>query len=247
MKKSIKSSFNDIHNCSESYNEYEQNQSFNHFYREFQNECSIISDIFFGINETTNVCLNCKNNYNSKGLNNPIIYNYEVFNSIMFSLEEIKKYSLNNNNQINKDISLNDCFSYIQKDELLNEENQLKCKICKQKCDFVYNSKIYKSPNILIIIIDRGKENNIKLKFSEILDISNFVLQKDKIKLIYNLYAVITCINDNKINKYYIASCKSPINNKWYKYNDEKVSSINNIQKEIIDFETPLVLFYQKN
>ena len=98
-----------------------------------------------------------------------------------------------------------------------------------------------------VIILDRSEENNINLKFNEILDITNFVSQKDEIKLIYNLYAVITCININKINKYYIASCKSPINNKWYKYNDEKVTLINNIQKEIIDFETPLVLFYEKN
>ena len=242
LKYSIKSSFNHNYNCNEPYNEYEQNKVFNHFYREFLNEYSIISDIFFGIYETTNICLNCKKNYNSKGLNNPIIYNYEIFNSIIFYLEEIKRYY-----QINKDISLNDCFSYIQKDELLNEENQLKCKICKQKCDFIYNSKIYKSPNVLIIILERGKENNVNLKFSEILDITNFVSQKDEIKIIYNLYAVITYININKINKYYIASCKNPINNEWYKYNDEKVTPINNIQKEIIDFETPLVLFYTKN
>ena len=239
LKKQLKSPLNDNPNFSVPNNEYEQNKVFNHFYREFQNECSIISDIFFGIYETTNICLNCKKNYNSKGLNNPIIYNYEIYNSIIFSLEEIKKYY-----QIDKDISLNDCFSYIQKDELLNEENQLKCKICKQKCDFIYKSKIYKSPNVLIIILERGKENNIKLKFNEILDITNFVSQKDEIKLIYNLYAVITCIN--KLNKYYIASCKSPINNKWYKYNDEKVTPINNIQKEIIDFEIPLVLFYER-
>ena len=151
MKKSNKSSFNDNFYYNEPCNEYEKNKVFNHFYIEFQNECSIISDIFFGINEITNICLNCKNN--SKGSNNPIIYNYEIFNSIIFSLEEIKKYY-----QIDKDISLNDCFSYIQKGELLNEENQLKCKICKQKCDFIYNSKIYKSPNVLIIILEEVKK-----------------------------------------------------------------------------------------
>ena len=44
-----------------------------------------------------------------------------------------------------------------------------------------------------------------------------------------------------------MAACKSPIDNKWYRYNDAFVSPITNIQKEIIEFGTPYILFYQKN
>ena len=47
-------------------NQYDKNNAFNHFFLEFQNGCSIISDIFFGFTETTNECQNCKNIYNSE-------------------------------------------------------------------------------------------------------------------------------------------------------------------------------------
>ena len=85
------------------------------------------------------------------------------------------------------------------------------------------------------------KENYINVKFSEILDITNFVSMKQNNHLIYNLYAVITCMNKNRDNSKFIASCKSPIDNKWYRYNNEKVTPINNIQKEIIEFECPIL------
>ena len=52
-------------------NQYYKNNAFDHFFNEFQQDSSIISDIFFGFTETTNECLNCKNIFNSKGLNNP--------------------------------------------------------------------------------------------------------------------------------------------------------------------------------
>ena len=70
--------------------------AFNFFYDEFQNECSIISDTSFGINVTTNACLNCKNQYNSQNLMNPVSDNYGIFNCLIFLLEEIK--SMKNNN-----------------------------------------------------------------------------------------------------------------------------------------------------
>ena len=60
----------------EELNQYDKQNAFNNFFEDFKKECSIISDVFFGFNETTNICLNCKNNYNSKGMVNPICYNY---------------------------------------------------------------------------------------------------------------------------------------------------------------------------
>ena len=74
-------------------------------FEKFQKECSIISDIFFGFNETTNECINCKNKYNLRGLNNPICYNYGIFNCLIFPLEEVKNMKLKNNaNQINNQL-----------------------------------------------------------------------------------------------------------------------------------------------
>ena len=238
-------------------NQYDKINAFNNFLAEFSKECSILSDLFFGINETTNICLNCKNYYESKKLSYPICYNYGIFNCLIFPLEEVKNMKnnlLKNNNQININIDNNrvtiyDCFYYNQKSDLFTGENKNYCNVCKKLWDSIYTSRIFSAPNILILILNRGKGNifNVKLDFNEVIDITQFVIQKDKPQLIYSLYGVITHIGESGPNAHFMASCKSPVDNKWYRYNDAMVNPINNIQKEIIDFGTPYILFYYKN
>jgi len=186
LSKSVKS--NNIINL-EPLNQYDKNNSLNYFLKDFKSQISIISDIFYGFNETTNECLNCKNIYNCKKLNklnNPICYNYGIFNCLIFPLEDVKNFKNNNNNNC---VSIYDCFQYNQKTELFTGENKNYCNMCKQLFDSNYTSKIYKCPTVLILILDRGKGNiyNIKLIFEEFIDVTDFVLQKEKSKIIYNL------------------------------------------------------------
>ena len=77
------------------------------------------------------------------------------------------------------------------------------------------------------------------------MDISDFVLFKDG-KQIYNLYGVITHLGKSGPDAHFIASCKSPVDNKWYRYNDAFVDPINDLKKEMIDYGTPYILFYEK-
>ena len=151
---------------------------------------------------------------------------------------------MNQNNRVN----LYECFFYNQKTELFTGENQNYCNICKQLYDSMYTSKIFSSPNVLVLILNRGKGNiyDVKLDFTEVIDITQFVLQKDKPQMIYNLYGVITHIGQSGPSAHFMASCKSPIDNKWYRFNDAIINPINNIQKEVIEFGTPYILFYQK-
>ena len=229
-------------------NQYDKNIAFSYFFNEFQKDCSIISDIFFGFTETTNECLYCKNFYNSNGQSNPICYNYGLFNCLIFPLEEVKKMRYNNMINYNNTVSLYDCFLYNQKSEYFTGENRNYCNICKQLYDSIYTSKLYISPNVLILILYRGKGNiyNVKLDFNEIIDITKFVLLKEMPKIRYELYGVITHIGQSGPNAHFIASCKSPVDSKWYRYNDAIVTPINNIKNEVINFGTPYILFYQK-
>ena len=87
---------------------------------------------------------------------------------------------------------------------------------------------------------------DIKIDFSEEIDITQFVLTRDKPQIIYNLYGVITQLGKNGPNDHFVASCKSPIDNKWYRCDDAFISSINDIQRDVIEFGTPHVLFYEK-
>ena len=236
-------------------NRYDKKKSFDHFFTEFRKESSIISDIFFGINETTNECTNCKLVYNSNGLNSPIQYNYGIFNCLIFPLEEVKKNKNNSfqnnniNNCQNNVVSIYECFFYDQKTNYFTGENKNHCNLCKQTCDSQYTSKIFYSPNILIVILNRGKESiyNDKLYFNENIDITQFIMQKDTPRIIYSLYGVVTHIGKNDLNDHFVASCKNPIDNKWYRFNDAIINQITDVQKEVIEFGTPYILFYQRN
>ena len=235
-------------------NQYDKAKAYQYFLSTFRNESSIISDLFFGVYESTNVCLNCKKNYNSKKQNEPICYNYGIFNCLIFPLDEVKKLKLKNDTKQANDpdsnnvVNMNDCFNFYQKSDLFTGDNKNYCNICNQLFDSIYTTKIYSSPNYLILIINRGKGNiyNIKLDFPEILNISQFIIKKEKPNIIYNLYGVLTHLGESGPNAHFFASCKSPVDGKWYRYNDAFVTPINDFQKDVIDFGTPYILFYQK-
>ena len=96
----------------------------------------------------------------------------------------------NSNIQINNNcVSIYECFYYNQKSDLFSGENKNFCNICKQLWDSIYTSKIFSSPNNLIIILNRGKGNifDVKLDFTEIIDITQFVLKRDKPQIQYSL------------------------------------------------------------
>ena len=149
----------------------------------------------------------------------------------------------------NNIVSIYECFYYNQKSEFFTGDNKNYCNVCKQLFDSIYTTKLYIGPNVLVLILNRGKGNiyNVKLDFGETIDISEFVLEKDMPQIIYNLYGVITHIGQSGPSAHFVASCKSPVDNKWYRYNDSLVNPIINVQKEVIYFGTPYILFYQKN
>ena len=288
LKKPVKQNIYNNSEINQPLNQYDKTNAFNHFFEEFLKETSVISDIFFGISETRNECQNCKAIYNSQGKEGPICYNYQIFNCLIFPLEEVKKMKYQNYNYqtpmnnyqtpmnnyqtpmnnfqtpmnnyqtpmnnyqtpMDNKVNIYECFEYYQRRELFSGQNQNYCNKCQKLNDSLYTTKIYVSPNVLILILNRGKGNiyDVKLIFNEIINISNYAILKDSPNLIYSLYGVITHIGQSGPSAHFIASCKSPVDQKWYRYNDAIISPISNdnIQKEIIDFGTPYILFYQK-
>ena len=288
LKKPVKQNIYNNSEINQPLNQYDKTNAFNHFFEEFLKETSVISDIFFGISETRNECQNCKAIYNRQGKEGPICYNYQIFNCLIFPLEEVKKMKYQNYNYqtpmnnyqtpmnnyqtpmnnfqtpmnnfqtpmnnyqtpMDNKVNIYECFEYYQRRELFSGQNQNYCNKCQKLNDSLYTTKIYVSPNVLILILNRGKGNiyDVKLIFNEIINISNYAILKDSPNLIYSLYGVITHIGQSGPSAHFIASCKSPVDQKWYRYNDAIISPISNdnIQKEIIDFGTPYILFYQK-
>ena len=221
----------------------------------------ILSNHFIGILESKFIWIRCQKKYTGKCLP-PIYFNFEPFNSLVFPLEKVLIYrnnkimmnqismnnimdnnQFNNMNQIlyNNQANLYDCFEYFQKEKNLN----MWCNKCKALLPTKYQKFINIWPNVLIIIFNRIGEG-VKLNYFETIDLTNYITKKDRISMIYNLYGVATYLEECGYKKHFIASCKSPCYNKWYRYNDDIVTPIKDIQKEIIDFGNPYILFYQK-
>ena len=230
-----------------SFDQYDKNQTLNYFLDEFKNESSIISDTFLGYNEIESECPNCKNTFDKKHLENPKSYKYEIFNYLIFPLEEIQIMKNNSNDiniQMNENnvVSINDCFDYISKRRI----NKDICNICKQLVDFISITHICSSPPVLILILKWGKNYNVNLNYKESIDITKYIQIKDSSNIKYNLYGVVTQIEGSN-NNVVVASCKSPIDNKWYRFNDAIVKVITNVQKDVIEFGIPYILFYIKS
>ena len=150
-------------------------------------------------------------------------------------------------------VYLFECFFYNQKTDFFTAygpngiDNRQHCNICGQTYDSAYTTKIFVSPNILVLILNRGKGNvfNIKLDFPLQFDSTQFVLSRSQNKEKYNLYGVITHLGQSGPSGHFIASCKSPVDGNWYRYNDGIVNPIKNVKEDVIDYGTPYILFYE--
>ena len=219
----------------------DKNLMFNNFSNNFIScNKSIISDLFYAINCNITECSNCKT----------ISYNYQIYFFMIFPLEEVRKFNLmrnNNFNNNNNEVNLYDCFDYDRKTNEMNGDNAMYCNYCKITCNSSMITNLVTGPEILIIILNRGKGNEFKIKinFSLDLDLSNYMeLENNGCK--YELFGVITHIGESGMGGHFIAYCKEYWNNKWLKFNDAIVNFVSDFKSEVIDFAMPYLLFYKK-
>lgn len=257
-------------------NQTNQQEIFKYFLENFTRENkSIISDIFYGATHTITQCTGC-----------PYIkHNFESIFFLIFPLEEVKKFKLQqltnpnmnqmmmnmnmmnmplnmmNMNMINVNqnmmkmqllnqniVDIYDCFDYNRKAERFFGQDAMYCNMCKAQMNSTFQTTLYYSPNILIIVLNRGKgiQYKVKLKFDEVLDITNYSEESAKTGAIYDLIGVVTHMGESGASGHFVAHCKSPIDNKWYTYNDDMVFPVKNFQTEILNYAMPYILFYQK-
>ena len=205
--------------------------------------------------QTGNVFNNMNNLYNNFGFNN----NNNI-SSLQFANISSNNLINNNNNIINNFntnprlnklynniVNISDCFEYNQKPEIFKDSNQIYCNNCRQMSSAEYTSYLTTAPKVLILLLNRGTgiQFKIKLEFTTELDITNYVNEK-KGNIKYKLIGVITHLGESGESGHFIAHCLSPIDEKWYTYNDSIVKEIGDFQKEIIDLGMPYLLFYQK-
>ena len=229
--------------------QYDRAKVFNRFLENFtNNNCSIISNNFYGITEIQKKCIDCEKFFKNQCIMlEPIIYEFKIYNMLIFPLDEIKKEKVKKNENINE-ISIYDCFEYYQTNKIMHTgEKKIFCKRCNKLSEFITSYNLFNAPIILIIILNRKNNNsyNIKIEFNEKIELTSFIHFKQN-KVIYELYGVVTHLGKSGDEGHFIASCKNLIDNNWYKYNDSDILKINNFQKEVLDFGKPYILFFQK-
>ena len=214
---------------------------------------SIISDLFYSMNCSITECGNCHTK----------IFNYQIYFFIVFPLEEVRKfkyqYNYNFNNQFNlfnmnnfniqnnNVVGIYDCFDYDRKQNIMSGENSMYCNYCKMTCDFIMQTYLVTGPEILILLLNRGKgiQFDVKIYFEEYLNLYNYIEYKNT-GTNYKLIGVITHIGESSMSGHFIAYCRDPITDKWDKYNDAIVTEVKDFQNEVINFAMPYLLFYQK-
>lgn len=188
---------------------------------------SIISNNFnwFGIKE--NHCQYC----------NDIKYEFKSFSTFDLNISKFYK----NNKKDN--ITIYECLDYLN--QYYEDKNCINCRSSKIKISY----KINKSPNIFTFILDRDDLNEelLKIPFNieEKINLNKYIEDENSIKE----YELIGIVSISLRERKYIAFAKSPIDKKWYLYNDTKVNQIN-IDFTLkshnqFNFYVPCILFYE--
>ena len=254
------------------------------------NHKSIFSDLFYGFMSQTIECSKCRKK----------LTNYQIFNFIIFPIENAYNSKKNKNNSYNyekpkseivypasmrpagistwttsssaigsfypqqdynktkktssynnyrdrfdygkKSVTLEDCFENEIDDINFKGENQIYCNFCKKLIDAKGRNKIFSTPHILILILNRGKGNQFDcdVEFEENLNISKFV-DYDQCPKKFKLIGVISHFGESGMGGHFIADCKH-FDGKWYCFNDGIVSGPSNKYSKR---GTPYILFYQ--
>ena len=208
------------------------------------NNASLISDLFYAVNYSITECGYCHSQS----------FNYQTYFFLVFPLEEVRIFksqntmNFNYNNFFNNnEVNIYDCFFYDQKITYMAGNNAMYCNYCKQTCNNSMRTILATGPEILIIILNRGKgtEFKVKINFLEQIDLTSFI-EMNQTGCKYNLIGVITHIGESGMGGHFIAYCRNPISKDWHKYNDSIVTPVTDFKKDVIDFAMPYLLFYQK-
>ena len=167
-------------------------------------------------------------------------------------MAELGEY-YNSNNKLN----ILDAFLNQQKEEKLVQDNMIYCNNCKGLYEGVHQQVIYGLPKVLIIILNRGRDNmdfNEEFIFPEILDLKDkgVVLLNQNSYHKYYLCGILTHFGDSGDNGHFAAYCRNSSTDKFTFYNDtavaESISKESAMETVISDDsskkKTPYILFY---
>ena len=206
----------------------------------YSKNSSIFSKTFYFEQESQLRCLNC--NFNK--------LSYTIYNIIIFPLEKVREYMVKKFPHGFMSVKLEDCFENYQEEEILCGTNQIYCNQCGQMANASSSNKIFTLPEVMTIILNRGKgiEFDVNFEYPLKLNVDRFVLDKQCTNNNYELICVLSHIGPSGMAGHFISFCKSPIDDRWYIYNDAQVKECYDPRYPNDDMieGLPYVLFYQR-
>ena len=207
----------------------------------YLNNNSIIMNTFYFEQKNNLKCLSC-------GFDK---ISYNISNILIFPLEKVRNYMIKSHPNGFASVTLEDCFENYQEDEGLVGANQIYCNNCKRNSDALTKNCMFTCPEVMTIILNRGKglQFEVIFEYPLYIDISRFVEDKSSGVNKYELICILAHYGPSGMAGHFIAFCKSPVDSKWYCYNDAIVSESEDPIMEMNRNEIegiPYVLFYQK-
>jgi ubiquitin carboxyl-terminal hydrolase 8 len=142
--------------------------------------------------------------------------------------------------------TLYDCFSSYTSKTTLDADNLWTCDKCKQKVSPDKKIKLWKTSNVIIILLKRYSNRSKKDNFVEYplqLDLDDYLVDYEKKGKTYSLSGI--CIQSGSLGGgHYYAMCKNELDGKWRQYNDTNVSDV--AESELLR-QNPYCLFYRRS
>jgi ubiquitin C-terminal hydrolase len=225
-----------------------ENMVFQWFMNDFNlKNNSIITRLFYGINESILKCLGC----------GKITYSFQTYNLLIFPLIYVYNYKIQKKGYYDgNDINIYDAFESMNKEEKFEGDNMIYCNHCQNLCNAQHKQLIYMTPKILILVLNRGKNNmdyQGNFEFGSEIDLTNILVNKNNKFKKYFLIGVITHLGESGDSGHFIAYCRNRQRELFHCYNDAVVCKLNkndnaygkNQSDNISDKKTPYILFYQ--
>ena len=216
------------------------------FFQEFKcSNNSIVSKNFYGIQRSKMKCEECQ----------VTKYSFQTFNMEIFQLKKLREDKKADFGPHYNTLTLMEAFLYSEKEDILEGENMIYCNKCRKLTKGRNKQDFYRLPRILIIVLNRGKNNadfNEEFDFPENIDFTNQNIILDKSSYMkYYLMSVITHLGESGSNGHFIAYVRDGRSDRFYCYNDASVSKVKvkdamkqKISKKEEEKITPYILFY---